>query len=233
MAPQTKKKVLHVGCGAPNPKKLHANFRNAEWQEIRVDIDPAVKPDIVADMTNLSVIKDGEIHAVWSSHNIEHLPAHRVKVALAEFFRVLKPGGFVLLTLPDLQAVAAEIAKGKLEEALYTSPGGPIAALDIVYGFGAAIERGNHFMAHRTGFTAETLGRKLKESGFTSIQLRRDKYDLWATGYKLPKGHPQRNDKISITDPSRPGGLPDALDVPPVQWAPLGLTKEKRPSKKN
>jgi SAM-dependent methyltransferase len=227
-----KKKVLHVGCGAPNPKKLHRSFRTPDWQEIRVDIDPKVKPDIIADMTNLSVLKDLEVHAVWSSHNVEHLPAHRVGVALKEFFRVLKPGGFVLLTLPDLQAVAAEISRGRLETPLYTAPGGPISALDIVYGFGASIARGNHFMAHRTGFTAETLGRKLKEAGFTSVQVKRDKYDPWASGYKLPPGHPKRSDKIAIIDPSRPGGLPDALDVPPKAWKPLGLKDGKKPAKR-
>jgi SAM-dependent methyltransferase len=228
MAAPQKKKVLHVGCGVANPKKLHESFRKPDWQEIRVDIDPAVKPDIVADMTNLSVIKDNDVQAIWSSHNVEHLPAHRVPVALKEFYRVLVPGGFVLLTMPDLQAVASEIAKGKLETPLYTSPGGPISALDILYGFGAAIARGNVFMAHRTGFTAETLGRKLKAAGFTSIQLKRDRYNLWATGYKLPKGHPKSNDKIVILDPSRKPGLPDELDVPPVQWTSPGLRKEKK-----
>src|SRR5262249_45372388 len=109
---------------------------------------------------------------------------------------------------------------------------GPVSALDMLYGFGRAIARGNAFMAHRTGFTAETLGRKLKEAGFTSIQLKRDRYDLWATGYKLPKGHPQSSDKIVILDPSRKPGLPDELDQPPVQWTPPHLEKNKKAPKR-
>ena len=47
-APQ--KQVLHVGCGAYHPEKLHKSF--AGWKEIRLDIDPAVAPDIVASLTD-------------------------------------------------------------------------------------------------------------------------------------------------------------------------------------
>ena len=43
----SKKTVLHVGCGAPAPNKLPKPFRNGDWREIRFDIDPNVKPDVV------------------------------------------------------------------------------------------------------------------------------------------------------------------------------------------
>jgi hypothetical protein len=80
--------------------------------------------------------------------------------------------------------VAALIAQGKLEEVAYVSPAGPIAPLDICYGFRAAIERGNTFMAHRTGFTAQTLGQKLHAAGFAEIQLERGNFALWGRAIK-------------------------------------------------
>ena len=55
------------------------------------------------------------LDAVWSSHNLEHLYAHQVAVALGEFHRVLKPDGFALITLPDLQKVAELVAADSLE----------------------------------------------------------------------------------------------------------------------
>lgn len=218
-----RKRVLHVGCGVANPQKLHASFRGADWEEVRMDIDPAVKPDIVSDMTDMSVVADASVEAVWSSHNVEHLFAHQVPVALAEFYRVIKFGGFALITLPDIQAVAEHIARGNLEQPLYQSPGGPISALDITYGFGAAIARGNVFMAHKTAFTAQTLGNKLHQAGFVNVQVKRELFDLWAVAYKLPENHPNANSKIVIHDPKRTNGLPDELDVPPVRWNPLNL----------
>jgi len=38
---------LNVGCGYPLRQKLHPHFHGSEWREIRLDLDPAVQPDIV------------------------------------------------------------------------------------------------------------------------------------------------------------------------------------------
>ena len=177
--------MLHVGCGPYKPEKLHATFRKEAWRELRLDINPAVQPDIVASMLSMPMVAVGAVDAVWSSHNLEHLYAHEVAVALAEFQRVLKPGGFALITLPDLQAVAELVAADKLEDAAYVSPAGPIAPLDMIYGHGASIARGNVFMAHNTGFTARTLAAALGRAGFARIDVKRGKsFDLWAVGYK-------------------------------------------------
>lgn len=178
------KTVLHVGCGAPNPNKLHATFRSADWREIRLDIDPACAPDIISDMLDMSAVGNDSVDAVWSSHNVEHLHAHEVPVALNEFLRVLKDGGFALVTLPDLQAVCRHVAEGRLEEVLYQSPAGPVSPIDVLYGYRPFIARGQHFMAHKTGFTAKSLAAKLARAGFAGIRVRRQGLDLWAVGYK-------------------------------------------------
>jgi len=179
--------VLHVGCGPCNREKLHAVFRKDGWRELRLDINPAVKPDIVASMLSMPMVATGSVDAVWSSHNIEHLYAHEVPVALCEFQRVLKPGGFALITLPDLQAIAELVAADKLEDTAYVSPAGPIAPLDMIFGHGDSIARGNTFMAHNTGFTARTLAKALARAGFVRVDVKRGKsYDLWAAGYKPP-----------------------------------------------
>ncbi|NBD32122.1 MAG: methyltransferase domain-containing protein [Cyanobacteria bacterium] len=179
------KTVLHVGCGPYNPKKLHATFRTEEWQEVRLDINEAVQPDILASLTDMSAVADHSVDAVWSSHNVEHLYPHEVAIALGEFRRVLKADGFALITLPDLQKVAALVAEDQLEDPAYQSPAGPIAPLDMIYGHRASIARGNHFMAHKTGFTAKTLGNALIKAGFAQVRLKRgNNFDLWAIAYK-------------------------------------------------
>jgi SAM-dependent methyltransferase len=170
-APDGARLVLHVGCGPAHEMSLHERFRGADWHEVRLDIDPGVNPDVVASITDMSPVPSESVDAVWSHHNLEHIFAHEVPLALAEFHRVLRPGGEVLLATPDLQSVAKEIAAGRLESTLYKAPGGEIAALDIIYGLRTDIETGREYMAHRTGFTAETLQRKFKQAGFVDVRI--------------------------------------------------------------
>lgn len=166
--------VLHVGCGSYAREKLPPVFRGAGWREIRLDIDPDVQPDFVASITDMNVISDGAVDAVYSSHNVEHLYPHDVPLALKEMHRVLKPNGFTLITLPDLQEVSRHVAEGKLEDPLYISGMGPIAPLDILFGHRPSLAAGNLFMAHRTGFTSTTLAAALIKAGFAAVMVQRN-----------------------------------------------------------
>lgn len=233
-----RKLVLHLGCGKYLEHKLHQRYRNEQWFEVRCDINAAVKPHIVADMRQLPMLPDGSVDAIWNSHSIEHLEAHDVVPALKEWYRVLKHEGELYITLPDLRAVAAHIAHGRLEDAIYQSPAGPITALDIVYGYGPDIAGGNKYMAHRTGFTAETLAKKLQAAGFARIGVKCEQLNLWAEAIKLvgvERGERVRivRDKNSdVTPPPEPplsaqrhpgalwkGKRADELDVPPTPLA--------------
>ena len=172
--------VLHVGCGPQTAGRLHSWFRSATWSELRVDVDPAVRPDMVASITDLSVIDDGQIDAIWASHVLEHLSDHDVPVALREMTRVLRRDGFALVTSPDIVTAARAIVEGRLEETMYVSPAGPVSALDVLYGFRPALRRGRGYMAHRTAFTEERLGRLMVEAGFAEVRVTTHGSDLWA-----------------------------------------------------
>lgn len=173
--------LLHVGCGTARQERLPECFKTGEWREVRLDIDPGVQPDIVADLTDMHAVPDACADAIWSSHNLEHLESFQVPTALTEFRRVLKPGGFALINLPDLQRIAELIAEGKVDQTLYRSPSGPITPLDMLFGHQASLQRGKHFMAHRTGFTAERLASQLNKAGFIEARvIKGTAYDLWA-----------------------------------------------------
>ena len=176
------KTVLHVGCGVHTPDKLHETFRNESWREVRLDINPAVEPDIIASITDMRNIPDAHFEALYSSHNLEHLHPHEVPLALREFKRVLKPFGFALITVPDIQQVARYVAEDKAEETVLMTNKGPITPLDILYGFRPFLKNGNLFMAHNYGFTASTLRAALVDADFQDVTVEPDgEFNLWAT----------------------------------------------------
>jgi SAM-dependent methyltransferase len=181
------KTFLHVGCGPRTKQDTTAAFAGPDWREVRLDIDPSAKPDIVASMMDMPMVADNSVDAIFSSHNIEHLYPHDVPVALAEFLRVLKPDGFLVVTCPDLKSVAALIAEDKLTEPAYQSPAGPIAPLDILYGHRPQLAAGNLFMAHRCGFTEKVMTATLVTCGFAavaSMSRAAPAFDLWALAGK-------------------------------------------------
>ena len=182
------KTFLHVGCGPKTKDQTTRTFNGDDRRELRLDIDVGVKPDILGTMTDMSALTDASVDAIFSSHNIEHLYPHEVPLALKEFLRVLKPGGFVVITCPDLQSVCALIAEDKLTEAAYTAPAGPIAPIDILYGHRPPMARGNLYMAHRCGFTRKVLHATLQSEGFpvvaTLARGRAPFFDLWAVASK-------------------------------------------------
>ena len=183
-----KSKFIHVGCGYKTKSATTRGFNSENWTEIRFDIDPDVNPDVVGSMTEMSTIVDNSVDAIFSSHNIEHLYPHEVPLALNHFNRVLNSRGYVVITCPDLQSVAALVAEDCLTDTAYNSPAGPITPLDILYGHRVAMAKGNLYMAHRCGFTQKVLTATLLSAGFKKTILRRRPspyYDLWAIATKF------------------------------------------------
>jgi hypothetical protein len=65
---------------------------------------------------------------------------------------------------------------------------GPISPLDILYGYRPALAQGNLFMAHRGGFTSQTLMNALTEAGFAVVTIQREprSFSLWAIAFASP-----------------------------------------------
>jgi predicted SAM-dependent methyltransferase len=177
----TRKRVLNAGSGPQSARRMHPAFDPALWDELRLDIDPHAKPDIVGSVVDMRLAVGSQSQdAVWCSHILEHLFSHEVPVALAEFQRVLKPDGFALITCPDLETVADLILSNGLDSEAYQSPAGPITPLDMLYGHSRSITEGRTYMAHKTGFTCARFGQLLIDAGFSTVLVKRDRFDLWA-----------------------------------------------------
>jgi predicted SAM-dependent methyltransferase len=181
---EARKVVLHAGCGSAILPEVR--FPAAEWREIRLDIDAGHRPDVVGSLTDMGGIESNSVDAVYSSHNLEHLHAHEVPVAMREFLRVLRPGGVAVIVVPDLQVAGEILAADRGEETLWYSEGEPLTAMDMIYGHGKPIAAGNLYQMHKTGFTASSLGRALGRAGFSAGQVARGNWQIHYEALKAP-----------------------------------------------
>jgi ADP-heptose:LPS heptosyltransferase/predicted SAM-dependent methyltransferase len=95
LAPYMSGRVLDIGCGAYKTFPHFIGVDNGHHWGLRgvdVAVDTAEKLDVFASQS---------CDTVFSSHLLEHLPYESVPNALREWCRVLKPGGHLILYLPD------------------------------------------------------------------------------------------------------------------------------------
>ena len=95
--------------------------------------------------------QDGEVAEIFSSHALEHIEKRQVVPTLQEWYRVLKPGGVLILEVPDLVWCC--------ENWLAHRDNG--WNLDCLFG-----NQEHPGELHRTGFTEEILLAYLQASGF-------------------------------------------------------------------
>src|SRR5208337_259121 len=166
------KRILNAGSGPIGVGVLPPAFDRSLWTEMRMDIDSRNAPDYVASICDMrGVIEDGSFNAVWSSHRIEHLHDHEVFPALREFKRILREDGFAIVTCPSMDAIAKLLVSEDIESIAYLSPAGPIRLLDMIFGHSRSIEAGQTFMTHKTGFTADRMGRLATSAGFAEVRV--------------------------------------------------------------
>jgi 2-polyprenyl-3-methyl-5-hydroxy-6-metoxy-1,4-benzoquinol methylase len=99
----TNPKILEVGCSVGSTL---AAAKKMGWEAIGLDVDPAVIQSCQESGYDALVYDGVEIpfaensfDALVSWHVIEHVP--KVRQTLADWYRVLKPGGILALETPD------------------------------------------------------------------------------------------------------------------------------------
>ena len=179
------RKVLNVG-GSSKEIPLPALYTG--WEQIWLDIDARVKPDVLCDARELTRLPAGMYDAVYCSQNLEHYYRHEVPKVLRGFSHVLKERGFAHIAVPDMaELMRVMVQKGlDLDDVLVESPAGPVTYLDIMYGLGMEIEKsGNSFFAHKTGFTEKSLPAMLVKHGFPHVFSGTGNLEVVAFAFKL------------------------------------------------
>jgi predicted SAM-dependent methyltransferase len=84
----------------PNRVKLNLGSGSSRWPGwTNVDFDKDLEPDVVADVEHLPM-ENESVDEIYASHVLEHVPCD--SPALGEWKRVLKPGGHIVVVVPDI-----------------------------------------------------------------------------------------------------------------------------------
>lgn len=98
-------KLLNLGCGDTRPGEPWINVDNfaTQFAEAAPELVRAQgEPNYVeADISKRLPFDDGSVDGVLLSHVLEHFDAQEGLRLLIECYRVLQPGGIVLVSVPD------------------------------------------------------------------------------------------------------------------------------------
>lgn len=124
------------------------------------DISPGPDVDFVGDCVDLSQFADGSIDTIYASHVLEHVSySGDLQKALKEWFRVLAPGGTLMISVPDLEMLCRLYISPTLQ------PEHRFHIMQIMYG-----GQIDEYDFHSVGLSYELLGYYLSEVGFEQIR---------------------------------------------------------------
>lgn len=139
--------ILNIGCGAQVAKG---------W--LNADINPSVAGADQADLRALPY-GDATFEAAAAHHVLQMLPYTQVLGALAELARVIEPGGWARISVPNAVAGARAHARG--DAAWFPRIAGDETSLDGLY-CGWLTDYGNS----RSVFTPQWLAELCTRAGF-------------------------------------------------------------------
>ena len=136
---------LHLGCGY----KILDGY-------INVDVRTETNCDVIDDVSKLHNFKNNTVYEIYACHVLEHFNRFEYQDVLKKWFDVLKPGGVLKISVPDLNKVIHQYNKGMDLEKL----------LGFIYG-GQNYEQNYHYI----GFDFNMLKKSLECVGFSEIKL--------------------------------------------------------------
>lgn len=136
-----------------NLSRLHLGSGRHYWPGW-INVDLVDSADVQSDVKKLD-FSDNSIDEIQGIHIFEHLDRLEVDDVLAEWHRVLKPGGRLVMEMPSLDKMAKLICEGETN-----------VRLTLLGIFGDPREK-SPYMRHQWAWTDEELYQVLTNVGFT------------------------------------------------------------------
>ena len=111
--------------------------------------------DIIREMHDLHGFPNDSVSCIYASHILEHAEDEATVPVLQEWLRVLRPGGLLLVSVPDFELLAREYLRSDITEKARRW------LLKVIFGGGI-----DHYDHHRTGFSQDSLSAALIQAGF-------------------------------------------------------------------
>jgi predicted SAM-dependent methyltransferase len=143
----------------PSEIKLHVGGVEPKdgWTIVNIQEGPNV--DVLGSATDLSMFEDSSVSMIYASHILEHLSyMHELDQALKEFVRVLKQGGILLASVPDLEILCRLYLLPNL------NPNQRYFVMRMIYG-----GQTDDFDYHKVGFNFWTMCHFLQKAGFDRV----------------------------------------------------------------
>lgn len=145
-----------------------------------LDIRPRRRVDYVWDASKPLPFPDDTFDIVHASHVLEHIPWYKTEDVLAEWRRIIKPGGVLELWVPDALKIFSVVLEfernGKNSTALedgwypFNEEKDPLKwACGRLFGLGDLKGSPGSPNWHRAAFTPSYLRRLLKRAGFAQV----------------------------------------------------------------
>lgn len=144
---------LNVCCGA----RILDGYTNVDI----TSTPGAAVPDILADARSIP-LDAGCADEILCVHGFEHFYRWEVDALAVEWLRLLKPGGMLILELPDLMKCCENIVNGYTLAGKHPDQSG-------MWGLYGDPRLEDPLMCHRWGWTPKTLRAFLVEHGFVDI----------------------------------------------------------------
>lgn len=142
------------------PLRLHIGGEQKKLGWKILNIQPGADVDFVGDCTELGQFADASVDALYASHVLEHVGYQTaLPRTLAEFHRVLKPGGMAMIGVPDFEILCRLFLdpRATTQDRFYVMRmtfGGQTDAHDF----------------HCVGLSHEFLSRYLFKAGFSRVE---------------------------------------------------------------
>ena len=185
---EAKRTVLNLDPTGHSVVSAIPLFQEKDWQIVEHAPDQRGQSVSLSEPDWLPTLASNAIRAIVASHNLPRYFVHDVEKMLGDYHRILTDDGFVIAVCSDLKAISAVIMAQGVSGTVYESPAGPITALDLVFGHQDSLKQGLFSMAHRSGFTLESLIAAFEQAGFASVRglARVGQCDVWVIASKKP-----------------------------------------------
>ena len=169
--------ILYPGRQAKRPIRLNLGSGGKTVPTYRnTDLFPSPGVQELFDMGKIPY-ETGTVHAIYCEHALEHLSHQAARKAVAEWARVLRYGGDLILKVPDLNACCKKLVSAS-ETDLYSTGNQQVVTEKewyryTIYGYqkGPDAEPAEN-QYHKTGFTQTELQNLLVENGFEDISIK-------------------------------------------------------------